>query len=808
VPGYKTMATVGLTYWGRVYVWTIALLGICAIVQSAVTLYSQPIGWSWVVLAVLTLISGSATVKLPSVPATISISETFVFTSVLLFGPAAGTLTVALDALVISLWLARRGHPFYRLAFNICALPASLWIGAHIFYAIWQLQPLSRVLTPVQIEGLLLPLIAFTIIYYLLNSWLIAFAISLEKRLSPFVVWKDNFAWLSLNYFGGASVAALLVTYTRNIDYTYLAFVLPLLVVLYFTFSMSMGRVEDANKHLRELNSLYMSTIETLAMAIDAKDQITHGHIRRVQQLAIGLARALGVRDSGQIKAIEAASLLHDMGKLAVPEYILNKPGSLTPAEFERMKLHASVGADILSAIEFPYPVVPIVRHHHESWDGSGYPDGLAGSQIPIGARILSVVDCFDALTSDRPYRPRLTDADAIKILMNRRGTMYDPLIVDTFIKVHREIAPDPAVVDTARNGVKSFAANRLTKPEGLGAGAGLDNIAASTEETLALYELARTLVGELSLPAVADLVSSQTRRIVPASTCAIYTYDSESDELVCAHAAGENAVHFSGLRIARGQRLTGWVAANQQTILNSDPVLDLGEVARSMRPRLRSCLSTALVSNGELVGVLTLYSQESNAFREDHCRLIEAIARQVSPTLRQAIQSRGGTVPELNDGLAGLPNRQQLRRFVQAEVSMEGTRSPLSVILISLQPSTTSNPPAGELAVKGLGQVADAIRSVLREGDILFRYANDELVLLLTETDDKGALGSVGRIAARLAEKAEGAAGSLSALGQVALGAATAPTDGIDADDLLNAARRRAAGRTVMPSPRPPSIH
>jgi len=178
------------------------------------------------------------------------------------------------------------------------------------------------------------PLILFTVTYFLLNSWLIAVAISFEKQLSPLGVWRDNFARLSLNYFGGASVAALLVTYTRNIDVAYLAFVLPLLAVLYFTFATSLGRVEDANKHLSELNSLYMSTIETLAMAIDAKDQITHGHIRRVQQYATGLARAIGVSDSAQIKAIEAASLLHDMGKLAVPEYILNKPGSLAPAEF------------------------------------------------------------------------------------------------------------------------------------------------------------------------------------------------------------------------------------------------------------------------------------------------------------------------------------------------------------------------------------------------------------------------------------------------------------------------------------------
>ena len=104
------------------------------------------------------------------------------------------------------------------------------------------------------------------------------------------------------------------------------------------------------------------------------------------------------------------------------------------------MKLHASVGAEILSSIDFPYPVVPIVRHHHENWDGTGYPDRLAGTDIPIGARILSVVDCFDALTSDRPYRPRLRDAEAVKMLSLRRGTMYDPLVVDSFLRVHSEM--------------------------------------------------------------------------------------------------------------------------------------------------------------------------------------------------------------------------------------------------------------------------------------------------------------------------------------------------------------------------------
>jgi putative nucleotidyltransferase with HDIG domain len=781
------MTSSGLSRWARVYVWAIASVGVCAIAHSGYVLYTSPMGWKWFLLAILTLVSGSATVKLPSVPATISISETFVFTSVLLFGPAAGTFTVALDALVISLWLARKGHPFYRIAFNICALPASLWIGAHIFYQVWGKLPLAY-LPPteeIKIGSLLVPLILFTVSYYLLNSWLIAFAISLEKHLSSITVWKDNFAWLSLNYFGGASVAALLVTYTRNIDFAYLAFVLPLLAVLYFTFSMSLGRVEDANKHLSELNSLYMSTIETLAMAIDAKDQITHGHIRRVQHYAIGLARAVGVKDSTQIRAIEAASLLHDMGKLAVPEYILNKPGALTPAEFEKMKVHASVGADILSSIDFPYPVVPIVRHHHESWDGSGYPDGLRGSQIPIGARILSVVDCFDALTSDRPYRPRLSDAEAIEILLERRGTMYDPLIVDAFIGVYKDIAPEETDRPTTANNTFSLWTTKLPKTEPNASGARLEDIAASTEETLALYDLAKALNGDLNLEEVANVIASHMRRIVPASTAAFYSYDEDSDDLVCAQATGEGAGFFVGLRIARGQRLTGWVAANERTILNSDPVLDLGEVARSARPRLRSCLSTPLLNGHRLLGVLTLYSTQQNAFDENHRRIIEAVAKQVADRLAHVLKS---TRPDSTDALGGLPNRQQLQRFLRSELAEARGSSNLSLIFVALTPPTTAPPAAQQPSPR----IVDSIRRLLRDGDILFRYGRHEFVVLLTRTDGLAAARLVAAMTTSLSSNIDRSHDVGETLAAVGFGTATAPSDGTTADDLVKAARSR----------------
>ena len=761
------------------------------ILYSAYQLHARPIGWNWFILALLTLLSGLATVKLPSVPATISISETFVFTSVLLFGPAAGTLTVTLDVLAISWWLMRKGHPFYRIAFNVFALPASLWVGAHLFYWLSAIQPLALTTQPVQISALLIPLIAFTLTYFLLNSWLIALAISFETRTSPLNIWTNNFAWLSLNYFGGASIAALLVTYTRNLDYTYVALVLPLLAVLYFTFSMAMGRVEDANKHLSQLNTLYMSTIETLAMAIDAKDQITHGHIRRVQTYAVGLAKTIGVTDPAQINAIEAASLLHDMGKLAVPEYILNKPGPLTPAEFEKMKMHASVGTDILSAIEFPYPVVPIVRHHHENWNGTGYPDGVAGADIPIGARILSVVDCFDALTSDRPYRPRLTVREALRILVERRGTMYDPLVVDTFVRVHTQIVPveKPGSVATSLRAITDSAA-----PGGdpYVPNARLEEISASTDEMLTLFDLARSLSPSMNVGDITDIISKHVRRLVPCSLCVFYLFDSASDELVASHVSGEQAALITGLRIPRGQRLSGWVGANRQTIRNSDPVLDFGESARSMTPRPRSSLSAPLLSKADLVGVLTLYSSNRDGFSPDHERVIEIISHQVAPVLKLATDFQAEKRHSLRDHLTGLPNIEQFLQFSKSVQQSGGAIAPAALLLIDIDNLEQINTDFGRQTGDAvLNHVVDATRRLLRSSDMLFRHEEDQFIAVLLHTAESTAAG----LAERLSSEVAASRGQFPFDVSVSTALAVAPGDSSGFEGLLDTARHRLTG-------------
>lgn len=719
----------------QVFVSAVVLVGLATVLHSIARLYIDPIGPEWLILAALTLLTGSFTIKVPSITARLSVSETFVFASVLLFGPSAGTLTVVLETLIISLWVRRDSRSAYRAMFNIAAPAVSIWISATIFFAMSGIRPYSNSDTP--IAALFAPLAVLTIVYFLSNSWLVAIALGLERRQSAFQIWWKNFTWLSVNYFSGASVAAVIVTYTKRLDTTALigtlVIIVPLLVVSYLTFRTAMGRVEDSNQHLSELNQLYLSTIETLAMAIDAKDQITHGHIRRVQTYAVGLARRIGVTDEQLIRAIEAAALLHDMGKLAVPEYILNKPGKLTPSEFEKMKLHATVGADILSAINFPYPVVPIVRHHHENWDGTGYPDGLRSTDIPIGARILSVVDCFDALTSDRPYRPRLSDNEALEILTERRGSMYDPLIVDRFVAVHRDIAPDPIVSLQANKPLIELGGSGQSTSSEDGR---FDEIAASSDEMLTLYDMARALASHNNFSDAADVIARHLKRLIPSTLCVFYVFDSSTDEIEAKHAFGEGAAVVLGIRMGLGTRLSGWVAANRQTICNSDPVLDLGDASRCHALSLRSCLSTPLIAGENLVGVLALYSGDANAFTENHRRVLEVAARQVSDTLSRLHDVE--SVPRREDVLIGLPDVEQLRRVITARANGSPGQTPrLTLLLIDLlkmkELIATFGRAVGDDALR---HVARHTLAVLRSADALFRYSGDEFVVLLSDAD------------------------------------------------------------------------
>jgi len=609
----------------KTYIGVVIVAGLAALTHSAFIVSNSPPSRGWAVLVALTMLTGSLTLKIPSINARLSVSEVFVFSAVLWFGSGIATFIVVLEALIGTLWLRGRNRTPIRTLFNLSAAASAIWSASHLYKLI---APHAVGGRPA-VEDLLLPVAALAISYFAINSFLIATALSFEHRTSPVELWRRNFLWLSLNHLVGASVAVMLVAYTPSIDFPTLSAVLPLLVITYLMFRMSLGRVDDAHRHVTQVNEMYLSTIEALALAVDAKDQITHGHIRRVQVYTVELAKRLGVRDGLQLKAIEAAALLHDMGKLAIPEHILNKPGKLTTAEFDKMKRHADIGADLLSSVKFPYPVVPIVRHHHENWDGKGYPTGLSGTDIPLGARILSVVDCYDALTSDRPYRPRLSTGEAFDILRQRRGNMYDPLVVDTFIASFEELAP---LATEAGLQARSLIGETTFAPEP--EASALKEIRANASEVSLLENCAQQIIRTSDGADATEAALQTLRQLTPITTCAIYGYDSNVDQVVCQFSAGDPHNLLSGLIIRLGERVTGWSAANQKTVMNSDAYLDLVQMATRFVPPLRSTICIPLFFENRLTGVFTGYSTLESPFDEQHRYVAERVAELLNTRL------------------------------------------------------------------------------------------------------------------------------------------------------------------------------
>jgi len=611
----------------RAYLVVVMVAGAMALAHSAIGVAATPLPLAAAASVVLVLIAGWFRLN-SAVSATIGIDDTFLMATALLFGTAPATLAISANALLFTM---RRRQPANQVLFNVAGLAITMWVAGRTFFSLADVQPLA--LSGAPIAPLVLPLVTMAVVFFAVNSGLTALVVGLDSWQSPIGIWRRNFRWLWVGYLGAASVAFCLILLLQQRSLTAAAMVLPLLAVFHLTLRASFGRLDDARRHLGDMDRLYLSTVETLAMAIDAKDDVTHNHVRRVQAYAVGLARAMDVNDELTLKAIEAAALLHDTGKLAIPERILNKPGKLTESEFDRMKEHVDIGADILSLVEFPYPVVPIVRAHHESWDGSGYPRGLKGTDIPIGARILSVVDCYDALTSDRPYRRKMSDAEAVAILREREGKMYDPAVVEAFVRVHLDIevvsddAPEHReVMQRVTQSRQDVAAAHELAPE----------VSANAPSSLlAFVSLSRVASGDATVADVLALGSRLLADIVPGATGAWYVPEPARDRLVVADAFGPAAASLRGLGVTMGERLTGWVAANRQCIANSDAALDLGPKAEAAS--LQSCMSVPLLMGDSLVGVLSLYAPSANAFADDCGRLIQMVAPHIAVALHAA---------------------------------------------------------------------------------------------------------------------------------------------------------------------------
>ena len=593
------------------YVAAVTALGLFAISQSTTSLLAMPRPAEWMLFSVLAIASGRLSLRLPGVNAHASMSDTFMLTSAMLFGPAPATVAMAADGFILS-W--RRGHSADRMLFNTANPALSVWLGAQAFLVTFGSSPLTGT---VSLETFVGPLAVMATVHFLVHSGLTATAAALERGGHPVKVWRDHFAMLAVSHAASASAALILALLAGQFGVLALAAAAPLVVIVYLGLHSRFGRLADAERHVKQVDRLYMSTIQALSSAIDAKDGVTSSHIRRVQTYSVALAKALGVAETDEVKAIEAAALLHDTGKLAVPEHILNKPGKLTAAEFEAMKLHVDVGADILSSIEFPYPVVPIVRAHHENWDGTGYPRGLKGDDIPIGARILSVVDCYDALTSDRPYRPAMTQEQATAIVVERRGTMYDPRVVDTFLELLPTLGKVIEAEPTLGRAMHKLAAARDAAPSTTPAATTTAPAPVVLAPQTALESVSRLLSGPPRVADVASLLALDLKALSPSTEFVFYITSPGAERLVAEYATREHPAGQGYDAIPLGERVSGWVAANRQQIINSDARLDLGPSAAMTT--LRYCVATPLVDDGHTTGVLAAYSDTPLAAEVAH---------------------------------------------------------------------------------------------------------------------------------------------------------------------------------------------
>jgi putative nucleotidyltransferase with HDIG domain len=554
--------------------------GAAAIAHSLLAIGSTTMNVYVVGLAALTMASSRFAIEIPGRPATVSVSEVFVFASVLLFGPAAPVLTVALDGVWIS--VTQRDRRLYRALFNVAEPAISTWVAAHVFFAIAHTTPGKPL--PSTTPAVALATVAMAATFFAFNSGLSAVAVALETGTSGYDFWRAHAWYLAVNYYAAASLAALAVSTGLHINFGVAVLVLPLLLLSYVAYREASGRVDEATRHIQHVEELYRASVEMLAIAVDAKDQVTHGHICRVQRHTVQIAIALGVTDARELKAIEAGALLHDVGKLAIPDHVLNKPSALTATEFDTMKKHVTMGARMLTAVDFPYPVVPIVRHHHERWDGRGYPDGLVGVEIPLGARILAVVDCFDALTSDRPYRARLAPADALDIVLSRRGTFYDPAVVDKFVELMPSLHKESAEAQGAHASVVA----------GLARGGAPED-----------PEWRPSAMQPPSIPgAVQELIDGHARH--RGGEICLFAVNQQSDALHVVYATPRLRRAVAGMRSPIGSGVSGWVAANRSAIRQAQSGLDLGEFADALG--LPTCVSMPVFNCADLFGVLTVY--------------------------------------------------------------------------------------------------------------------------------------------------------------------------------------------------------
>jgi diguanylate cyclase (GGDEF)-like protein/putative nucleotidyltransferase with HDIG domain len=747
---------------------------------------------------VLALLASGLKVVLPGINTSMSPNFLFILLGVLELSQSETMLLGCASTAAQCFWKMNRPAKPVRVLFNVFSMMApTVWVCTWVY----------RHSGDIFSHSVPLMVLATATSYFLANTLPIAMVISLSESRPFRETWSQCYFWSFPYYLAGAGLVVLVYYCNRWVGWQTSLLVMPIVYWIYRSYRLYLTHLEDEKRHVGEMAELHLRTIEALALAIDAKDHTTHEHLQRVRVYATEIGKELGLAPD-DLEALKAASILHDIGKLAVPEHIISKPGKLTPEEFEKMKIHPVVGAEILRRVKFPYPVVPLVRHHHEKWDGTGYPDGLAREAIPIGARILSAVDCMDALASDRQYRRAMPLDDALNYVVSLAGKEFDPKVVEILRRRYLELEqlaimaasnssqdePEPAFVkmpaDTATGPAAGFEQDSTPKPVTADHDF-LYSIAAARQEAQMLFELSHDLGNSLSLEDTLSVVSGRLRRLVPYDSIAIWIQ--ENGVLIPKHVTGDDFRLFSSLEIPLGHGLSGWVVHNRKPILNGNPSVEPGYLNNPLKyTSLRAALSVPLEGLNGTVGALSLYRAETDSFNRDHLRILLAISPKIAMSIENALKYQQAQTSATTDYLTGLPNARSLFLQLDRELARcKRTGATLAVMVCDLNRFKSINDVFGHLeGNKVLHAFAQALRENSREYEYVARMGGDEFVIIVPGLTPEQAKYKSERINELAKQTAFAICGknTLSA----AVGTAFFLTDGTDAEHLLAQADRR----------------
>lgn len=661
-----------------------------------------------------------------------SLGFVFTFAAMLRFGPAGALVVGAVSCLSGCLYPKKQQS--FQISFNVSLSALEAILGSIVYLALngWTLQ-MRPVETFVAVAG-------STLTYFAVNTGGISTIIALCSDESPYMVWKETFLWTAPSFFAGGCVSALAMLMFGNKLGFILLFVAPVAYLTYQSYAVYMSRADEKQKHAEEvqrskaeLADLYLATIKSLALAIDAKDQYTHQHILRVQRYAVAIAKHMGLT-GGELEAVNTGALLHDIGKLGVPEYVLLKPGRLTEDEFDKIKKHPEIGAAILDPVEFPWPVLPVVKYHHEKWDGSGYPEGLKGEAIPLSARIMAVADVYDALTSSRSYRSAWTHEKAFDVICKDAGTHFDPVVVEAFKEIIQSVIEEMALDGEGPLAPRPLITEAASTKSELAA----QQIARTSDELWALYEVAPTLSASLGLQETVDLLSRKLEAIYPGIACVFLLKEPSGIRLKAAATSGINRAFFAGAATIGEESRSMVVVADGKPYLGEydqeDLVLSNSEMAQWVQ--LKSSMIVPISYEGSIHGTVNLYHPSEDAFSSHDLQRIEMIAGRAAMAIYSGMLHDRSRQDSEDDQLTGLHNLRFLTNYLDERCG-SGADSPFGLLCLDLSSFRAINDNFGhQKGDEVLAAFANLIRDEVGPAGLACRYGGDEFIVVVEGAD------------------------------------------------------------------------